>query len=374
VNRPIPRLLLVAATVNATFLFGCAGLDRAVNGPVHNNQAEASPTDAAASPTSTEVASASPDATPDASAEPTGTPNKGRFFGLVGSGSTSAFQTIRDTKDATLRPLHDAIDNISPEDERAEGQAASFKLISQEGGLILDKPLVQYVNQVANLVAQYGERIPSPRTGKPRTKARRFIVGVLDSDEINAFSLPGGYIYITRGLLQNLSCESDLAWVLGHEIAHVDQEHGLTALKGEVGAIAAWRGTVGGKPGNAADADNPTFGSEKFFGAVAGKLTEIVLRGHSNEEENVADALGLEMAIKAGYDAHGAERVLNMMLSAGSGGGKGHLDPQTRLHNLQDAIDAAKAGGMIGLKRFDLNAAQRLEVAMALPDHEKGTK
>src|SRR5205085_1175167 len=76
------------------------------------------------------------------------------------------------------------------------------------------------------------------KDGIARLNSRRFFVGVVNDDSMNAYALPGGYILLTRGLVENLSCESDLAWVLGHEISHVDNEDGLTALKGVVGSAA----------------------------------------------------------------------------------------------------------------------------------------
>jgi len=264
------------------------------------------------------------------------------------------------------------VDEISPQDERAEGQAASLQVIRQNGGLLLDERLVRYVNQVANVVGQHGQRIPGKRTGKPRTRARRFVVGILNDSSLNAFALPGGYLFVTRGLMERLTCEADLAWVLGHEEAHVDLEHGLAALKAEVGAAATLRELGIG--------DDTSFKSDSFFAKIAGKLAEIALKPHSEEEEEAADSHGLDAAIAAGYDPAGARRVLQILDASGSQGGGGHADPHTRFELLKARVEAVKGTGrMIGAARYDREGAQRLEATLAAsapaPDHpEEWTK
>lgn len=278
----------------------------------------------------------------------------------------------------------DAIALISPQDERAVGQASALKVIAESGGALLDGKLVAYVNEVGNSVAQQGKRealVPEPRkqgeTAKDpkseklhaRTAARRFFFGVVDDPSWNAYSLPGGYIFVTRGLLENMGSESELAFVLAHEVAHVDHEHGLAAIKAQVGASATASAflketNLTGSSGNG----DISFQSDKFFGAIAGKLAELLLKvGLEKSAERVADVDGLNHAIAAGYDAHGAERVLNLLaLNPNSQRHylREHDTPEQRLQLLADAIAKARPG-MVGMSRYEDGCVKNLENAVS---------
>ena len=261
-----------------------------------------------------------------------------------------------------------AIDAIGPDDERAIGQAAALNIIQQSGGLVLDHGLVAYVNAVANYVGLHGERAVTGKDGIARLKARRFFVGILDDDSMNAYALPGGYILVTRGLLENLSCEADLAWVLGHEIAHVDNEDGLKALKAAVGTTAFAKelvhfGAAAEPKEEDADASKASFENPDFFAKVVDKLTSISFSlGLGRDDERQADALGLQYAIRAGYDAKAAKRVLDLLATFPSKRKvfKTHDEPPERLQLLTRKILDAPAGHL-GITRFDRGAIQRLE-------------
>lgn len=284
-------------------------------------------------------------------------------------------QTSDDTKakaDNVTTASKKAIEGISPQDERAVGQAGSLEVIAAGGethGLILERKLVDYVNEVGNLVAQQGRRMPMSEKGKPRTLARRFFFGVINDDSWNAFSLPGGYIYVTRGLLENITSESDLAFVLGHEIVHVDREHNLAAMKAQIGGGATAAAFL--KETNLLGTNEKgevSFNSEKFFGFVVGKLADIKLKvGLDKDQEREADKIGLQYAIAAGYDAHGAERVLNLLaLNPGAVRTvfRQHDTAEQRLALIADDIAKAKPGA-VGMKRYEEVGFKSLAIAVA---------
>lgn len=284
-------------------------------------------------------------------------------------------QTSDDTKakaDNVTTASKKAIEGISPQDERAVGQAGSLEVIAAGGethGLILERKLVDYVNEVGNLVAQQGRRMPMSEKGKPRTLARRFFFGVINDDSWNAFSLPGGYIYVTRGLLENITSESDLAFVLGHEIVHVDREHNLAAMKAQIGGGATAAAFL--KETNLLGTNEKgevSFNSEKFFGFVVGKLADIKLKvGLDKDQEREADKIGLQYAIAAGYDAHGAERVLNLLaLNPGAVRKvlRQHDTAEQRLALIADDIAKAKPGS-VGMKRYEEVGFKSLAIAVA---------
>ena len=104
---------------------------------------------------------------------------------------------------------------ISKEAELAMGRGADKDVIAQYG-IYNNKPLQLYINQIGQtLVANLSDR-----------EFDRYFFKIVDSSDINAFALPGGYIYVTRGILGLLNSEAELAGVLGHEIGHVIQHHG----------------------------------------------------------------------------------------------------------------------------------------------------
>src|SRR3982751_6688286 len=105
--------------------------------------------------------------------------------------------------------------SMSESDEAKLGAEEHPKILDEFGGAYSETPnLNAYVNQIGQLVAQNAER-----------KDVKYTFTVLNSEEINAFALPGGYVYITRGLLILGSNEAEIAGVLGHEIGHVNARH-----------------------------------------------------------------------------------------------------------------------------------------------------
>jgi predicted Zn-dependent protease len=126
---------------------------------------------------------------------------------------------------------------------------------------------------------------------------------VLDSPNVNAFAVPGGTIFITRGLLERMRNEAELAGVLGHEIAHVLRRHHLKAI--QKGAQAALAG------------DALQMALRERGGAARDKLiafgTEMYGRGLDKSDELEADRLGIVIAARAGYDAYGLPSVLQTL-------------------------------------------------------------
>ncbi len=105
------------------------------------------------------------------------------------------------------------VGSASWEQERAIGQQVAGRLLGQYP-LVADAKLQQYVNKVGRWVAQQSDRPDLP-----------WVFGMIDSPAVNAFAMPGGYVFVSKGLYQQLASEAELAGVLGHEIAHVQQKH-----------------------------------------------------------------------------------------------------------------------------------------------------
>lgn len=338
--RSRTQALSLALAANAALLLGCAALNGSLLGSNTANKP---------------IAAASP--TPSGG-KPVDTPNPGELG--------RAIKNLRSSFTSLASASGNAIDSIGPDDERAVGQAAAINIIQQSGGLVLEQGLVTYVNAVANHVASQGRRVVGGKDGVVRMEARRFFVGVLADDSLNAYALPGGYILVTRGLLQNMTCESDLAWVLGHEIAHVDNEDGLKALKLAVGG-AAFGKELAQFGAQKPEGEIVTFKNPEFFAKVSDKLTDISFKlGLGREDERNADSQGLMYSTAAGYDAQGAKRVLELLATnpAKRKIFATHDEPSVRLQLLNKQIGGLTAG-KLGIERYDRGCIQRLEAAKA---------
>ncbi len=156
-----------------------------------------------------------------------------------------------------------------------------------------DAALTDYVNMVGLTVA----------AADPRSDIR-YRFGVLDTDQVNAISAPGGYIFVTRGALALMDDEAELAGVLGHEVGHVNEKHVVKEIqkraRTELGADVAQAALK-------ADA--------AALDAVVGLGTNILFIGLSREDELEADSLGTAYATQAGYDPTGLLRFVQKLQS-----------------------------------------------------------
>jgi predicted Zn-dependent protease len=181
---------------------------------------------------------------------------------------------------------------MSQDEEEAIGAQAAER-VEAEIGLFEDPPLQELVAAVGQRVARQ-----SPRVGI------EYRFRIVDMEEPNAFALPGGYVYVSRGLLAVSNSEEELANVLGHEIAHVAARHPAqreTAAAG-VGLLAVLGGIVGSVFGEPAEALSP-------FGLAS----NAIMASYSREQEREADEVGQEMAARAGIDPHGMPRFLQTL-------------------------------------------------------------
>ena len=177
----------------------------------------------------------------------------------------------------------------TPDQEMAIGQASAAKLINVFG--LYDNPeMTKYVNLVGNAVARQSGR------------SVQYHFAILDTEVVTAVSLPGGYIFITRGALANLKNEAELAGVLAHEVAHIDRRH----LEKEVRAQ---------KTADFAKSEAATHvpaGAELVN--IAGTIvTRALTLQVSRDKESEADKVGTEISSKAGYDPAGLRNFLQFL-------------------------------------------------------------
>lgn len=142
-----------------------------------------------------------------------------------------------------------------------------------------------------NYVAQVGQRVVA--TADTRFS---FHFKVVDNPEINAMALPGGFVYVTRGMLAELNEEAQLAGILGHEMTHVNSRHGAKLITKALGAQAL---TILGLGAAAATGSGS---AATGVALISTHITNYMLLGYGREYELEADEVGLRYAHRAGYD------------------------------------------------------------------------
>lgn len=219
--------------------------------------------------------------------------------------------------------LGDAFIAASPEEEQQAGREASAVLLGA-APVLKDARVNAYVNRVGLWVALHS-------TGADLSW--RF--AVLDDPDINAFAAPGGYVFITKGLLARLQNEAELAAVLAHEIAHVTQQHHLAALRKEA------RMKLAGMVASAALED----GQEKeYLARLAQGAKTVYSRGLDRKDEHDADALAVVLTARAGYDPYALLAVLHTLSTVNADSRemslllKTHPAPSERLARLDQAM------------------------------------
>jgi beta-barrel assembly-enhancing protease len=191
----------------------------------------------------------------------------------------------------TVKNVGRAVKEIDEPEEIAIGKDVASRLVGA-APLVPNPGLQRYVNQVGRWLAEQTERPDLP-----------WQFGVLDHSNVNAFAVPGGTIFITRGLLEKMRSEAELAGVLGHEIVHVLRKHHLKAIqKGAQTALA-------GDAASVALRDRAGPARDKIISLG----TELYSRGLDKSDELEADRLGIVIAARAGYDAYGLPSVLQTL-------------------------------------------------------------
>ena len=176
--------------------------------------------------------------------------------------------------------------------------AQQDKLVQQQYGVYDNEQVQQYVRRLGEeVLAESDLRRPD---ADAKFRNTEFTFRVMDSDVVNAFALPGGYVYVTRGLMTHLNNEAQLAMVLGHEIAHVAARHSSQqAAKQQLGQLALIGGALGGQAAGLPGGDILQLG---------GQAAQLLFLKYSRENESESDELGVEYSEKAGFaSAEGAE-------------------------------------------------------------------
>lgn len=179
---------------------------------------------------------------------------------------------------------------VSSDKEIAIGRAAASQ-INNELDLSTDKELVARVERIGTRLASFSDR-----------QELDYHFYVLADDEVNAFALPGGYIYIYEGLCEKIDSDDQIAFVLAHEIGHVAARHSVKRMQGTVAAnLLLLASTQVQSSGNI----DPTTGAMLTINTL--------MSGYSQEDELMADSLAVKYSKLAGFDASSGIDVMKTL-------------------------------------------------------------
>lgn len=197
-------------------------------------------------------------------------------------------EVLKKTQDATVEMTE------ANEAETGDGMAANFLGAVPLHG---DAALQRYVNRVGRWVASQSSR--------PDLK---WSFAVLDTPTINAFAVPGGTIFVSIGLVKRLTNESELAGVIGHEIAHVMQRHHVKAIQALAKQDLLKMGLT-----EAADRSGKSGLAKEGIKVAVSSGMDIMAKGLDKSDEFEADRIGAVLSARAGYDPYGLVAVLQML-------------------------------------------------------------
>lgn len=242
---------------------------------------------------------------------------------------------------------------VSEEEERGMGKQIAATLLAAAPP-VKNRALQRYVNQVGMWIAQQSERPQLPWT-----------FAVLDTNTVNAFAAPGGYVFITKPLFLLLQNESELATVLGHEIAHVVQKHHVKELKKQTGMNLLLRGALKAGKKNLSSSQD-----KKNLDKLLGASKQLYSKGLSREDEYDADKRGIVLAARAGYNPYAFMDVLTTLSEINPNDQSlalmtnTHPPTAARLEHIDQVIDSgllAYSDKPLFEKRFQKNKASLLK-------------
>lgn len=232
---------------------------------------------------------------------------------------------------------------VSAESEKKMGADYSKEVEKELGESVKDQQLQDYINSVGQKIAKVSH---SPDYG--------FTYKAIDHNSVNAFALPGGYIYITTGLLKQFNNESQLAAVLGHETAHVTARHIAQQISRDY-LINIGFGVASSRAGSSAAV------------RVASIVAQLEGMSFTRSQERQADEVGLDYLVKAGYTPNGMIETMDVLQKQSESRPieflSTHPSPENRTELLREHIfnNRYSSEGKIGKEEYAANVIERLK-------------
>jgi predicted Zn-dependent protease len=215
-----------------------------------------------------------------------------------------------------------ALQPIGEDEEITMGEAVAVEAFSRFGGEYRDERATRYINLVGKTIADVSDR--------PNLNLH---FAIMNSQDQNAFAAPGGYIFVTIGLLKTLKNEAELAGVLAHEIAHITQKHMLETIRR--GALLS----------NVSEVTMAAMNKDpKMFSNVIDEITDkLFTKGMDKDKEYDADVYGVEFAYRAGYHPGGLRDYLKTLKSQ-----EGHAQSRFFSTHPSTSTRIGKIEGLLG--------------------------
>jgi predicted Zn-dependent protease len=271
---------------------------------------------------------------------------------LAGTGQIS--EKDRQSIVKTSQAVSATFSQITEEQEYYIGRSVAALILNQYPAY--DNPALNtYINTLGQVIA-YSSTRPEIYAGY------HFLA--LDSEEVNALSAPGGFIFITKGLLRLCRNEEMLASVLAHEVAHVSAKHGLQAIK-KSRLVDAFR-IIGTEAARRYGSEELAQLTTAFEGALGDIVETLVVRGYDRKYELEADDMAVKFDVTAGYSPKGLADFLQAMAASGTtASGKGwfktHPSSEQRLEKVKSRIasfSSVPVEASVRTKRFEQSMAK----------------
>ncbi len=210
---------------------------------------------------------------------------------------------------------------IIPTSQEVAIGAGMAEQVEQTEKKLDDAVWQSYVNEVGQKIVAVSDR-----------KDIEYHFAVIESDQINAFAAPGGYIYFYTGLLREMDNEAEMAAVMAHEISHVVARHGIKRLQTSLGVAAAYQLIFGQE------------GASDVLNVAINLGMSLAFADYSRDNEREADEFGIHYMVKAGYDPNGAIGMFEKLAALGGGGDYSVFEKLASSHPAtQERIRDAKA-------------------------------
>jgi predicted Zn-dependent protease len=223
-----------------------------------------------------------------------------------------------------------SVEDFTPEQEYYIGRTVGA-MILQKYKPYNNAKADRYINVMGQMLAQASDC--------PETYGGYHFL-IQESDEINAFAAPGGFIFLTRGMLRCCPQEDAVAAVLAHEIGHVQYKHGLRAIKQSRVTSALTALAIKGAK-NYGDEDLAEL-TKTFEGSISDITKTLIVNGYSRSSENQADLAAISILQRTGYNPNGLVTMLNQMKTRLKPGRQDfaatHPSPDSRLAEIQQYI------------------------------------
>ena len=240
-------------------------------------------------------------------------------------------QNTADAISLSSRAIGSATEEITPEQEYYIGRAVAANILSSYRVWNGNSTLTAYLNHICTAIT-----INSPRPDV----YNGYRVAILDSNEINAFATSGGHIFVTRGLINAAKSEDALAGVIAHEVAHIQLQHSIKAIRtSRITQALLVTGTAAAGAATGMDVNQLT---DVFNESVGEIVLTLVNNGYSRDQEFEADNTAMALMASAGYNPSGLLdmlRELNSVQGRTSGGfNNTHPAPAQRITNAETSV------------------------------------